>query len=296
MSKSILGFFGHHKAGTTWIMSILNSLCMDMGIKHVHCHSPKIFNFKLQEFISKNNIRFISYTNANIKFIEPLLPFIKGFHVVRDPRDVIVSAYFSHLYSHSDRFWPELKDYRQQLKNVTKEEGLIITIKNLELLKTDGVELQFFNSLETWNYTLPNILEIKFEEFINRPYSVFLEIFKFLDLLHDAHQDWETILVYPVYAFNQITMRSLKKLGIPQQSPITLNKIYPWRLLKAVNDRSFDKLSGGRKVGQENLNSHYRKGTPGDWKQHFTEYHKEIFKEKYNHILTKLNYESDDKW
>ena len=59
---------------------------------------------------------------------------------------------------------------------------------------------------------------------------------------------------------------------------------------------SFKKLSGGRKTGEENTNSHYRNGKRGDWKNHFTEKHKTVFKEKYGDLLIKLGYETDYDW
>ncbi|MGK7941455.1 MAG: sulfotransferase domain-containing protein [Crocosphaera sp.] len=59
---------------------------------------------------------------------------------------------------------------------------------------------------------------------------------------------------------------------------------------------SFNRLSQGRKKGQENQKSHYRKGTPGDWKHYFNELHKESFKEYTGDILIKLGYENTMNW
>ena len=39
-----------------------------------------------------------------------------------------------------------------------------------------------------------------------------------------------------------------------------------------------------------------RKGIAGDWKNHFTRAHAEMFAEKYQDLLELLNYESDDSW
>ena len=43
-------------------------------------------------------------------------------------------------------------------------------------------------------------------------------------------------------------------------------------------------------------NNHIRNGTPGDWKNHFTNEHKKLFKKLYGDLLIKLGYEKDDEW
>lgn len=53
----------------------------------------------------------------------------KVFFVMRDPRDVLVSAYFSHKYSHKAD--GHIKETREILNRVSKEEGLIYNIKIL---------------------------------------------------------------------------------------------------------------------------------------------------------------------
>jgi hypothetical protein len=73
-------------------------------------------------------------------------------------------------------------------------------------------------------------------------------------------------------------------------------KIPGWVLLSFVYENRFSKLAGGRKSGEENVKSHYRKGTSGDWKNHFTESHKAYFKQHYNDLLITLGYETDDRW
>ncbi len=59
---------------------------------------------------------------------------------------------------------------------------------------------------------------------------------------------------------------------------------------------SFARLSGGRAPGQEDIQSHYRKGVAGDWREHFTPRLTARFKELYNDVLLLTGYESNEAW
>jgi hypothetical protein len=65
---------------------------------------------------------------------------------------------------------------------------------------------------------------------------------------------------------------------------------------RCVRKASFEKLSKGRKRGEEDSTSFFRKGVAGDWKNVFTEKDREIFKEEAGALLVKLGYEEDDDW
>ena len=60
--------------------------------------------------------------------------------------------------------------------------------------------------------------------------------------------------------------------------------------------RSSFQFITGRKSGHERQNSFYRKGTAGDWVNHFTEADKSVFKEIAGDILIRLGYEQDFNW
>jgi len=65
--------------------------------------------------------------------------------------------------------------------------------------------------------------------------------------------------------------------------------------MKIVKECSFKNITK-RELGEEDPKSHLRKGTPGDWKNHFTERHKEEFKRLFDDVLIKLGYEKDNNW
>lgn len=67
-------------------------------------------------------------------------------------------------------------------------------------------------------------------------------------------------------------------------------------LEKIIINNRFKSLSGGRERGEEDINSHYRKGIVGDWKNYFSDDIKEYFKQCYGDLLIKLGYEKDNNW
>jgi hypothetical protein len=67
-------------------------------------------------------------------------------------------------------------------------------------------------------------------------------------------------------------------------------------LLNRLLERSSFRYYTGRDPGQENRKRFYRKGIAGDWKNHFKEEDKRIFKEIAGDLLIQLGYEKDLDW
>lgn len=62
-----------------------------------------------------------------------------------------------------------------------------------------------------------------------------------------------------------------------------------------VRQTSFKNISG-REQGVEDIQSHYRKGAAGDWKNYFDDDLRRVFKEAYGHLLIEWGYEKNYKW
>jgi hypothetical protein len=67
------------------------------------------------------------------------------------------------------------------------------------------------------------------------------------------------------------------------------------RLEVIISKNNFEAVVG-RKPGEEDISSHYRKGIAGDWRNHFTEKVKVEFKKKYGNLLIDTGYEKDLNW
>lgn len=65
---------------------------------------------------------------------------------------------------------------------------------------------------------------------------------------------------------------------------------------KCVEESSFEKMSGGRKRGQEVATAKTRKGISGDWKNYFTRRDGELFNREAGKYLVEMGYEKDDSW
>lgn len=279
----ILAFLGHHKCASTWMCGICRPVSRELGLNFAYLPTSKSFDEDLAGHIRKNAIGFFCYVNANIDCFRKL-PKFRAFHMIRDPRDVLVSAYFSHLHSHGTNNWPELIEYRDRLKKVDLAEGLFLEM---------DFRKQQYQEMHDWNYSQPNILEVKMEDAIQNPHEKIVEIFNFLGIV-DNHI-WRIMprLVREVNgALNRARLCGNK--WIPFRLP--QRRIPLERILLHIHQNRYSVKSGGRTPGQENIYSHYRKGVPSDWMNYFGTEHKKAFKERFNHVLVKLGYEKDANW
>lgn len=168
----------------------------------------------------------------------------KAFFVTRDPRDIVVSWYFSSKYSHILN--KEVFKNRQKLNESSIEDGLLYSIEHLN-------NYGLFQALKSWIVAPQkdnNILIFKFEKLtLSNNFQAFKTLFEHCDI------------------------------RIPDKV-----------LSQLLQDYSFEKLSG-RKQGQENKTSHFRKGVSGDWKNYFNDTILEKFYQATGNLTEKLGYE-----
>lgn len=286
-------YFGHHKCATGWIDNILREICLHMGLTFKIVHQPYSFEKygTIGPLPEKEGIQFLSYINTNIKYTQDLKIY-KAFHVVRDPRDIVVSAYFSHLHSLKAPTWNELNDLRDNLQKLSKEEGLFYELDYLR---------EQFEEMAAWDYEQDHILELKMEDLSADPLGMFERILKFLDMFDE--KEWRGIGKKARslrLKMNRLNYKGRKYMpgGLPM-IPVPKRPVHqmPRFALEEITEKlSFKKLAGGRKKGEENIKSHYRKGVHGDWKNHFNDEHINYFKVHYNDLLIQLGYEFNDKW
>ena len=241
------GYFSHHKCGTVWVASIVQEVSAAAGLVVARHDNDQRFGGDILSWRKENPFDFWCYTNADYTFVRGVE--VQGFHVVRDPRDVIVSAYFSHLYSHHEEGWPRLAHYRRFLQTLPKEEGILREMEFSAPVMADML---------VWDEHPPSIRLVRFEDLVANPAARFCEIFKHLGILPD----------------------------LAGESTVC----------QIVERHSFEHLSGGRHKGEEDPRHHFRKGTPGDWRNHFNARHVSYFQSLYNVLLLRLGYETRADW
>lgn len=253
-STPLFAYYGHHKCATGWINDIVNAVTTLAKVRLSAVDSPAQFQNDLPGFCAARNTEFLSYSNADIRHVRKLgSP--SGFHVIRDPRDIVVSGYFSHLHSHKTEGWQPLIDHRDALAKVPLEEGLYL---EMEFAKGN------LGRIRNWDYGQENVLELRMESLTQSQYETFLQVFRHLGMLSDS------------------------------DPPPTGPNIQPEVILAVVYYNRFDLKAKGRKRGAEDAKSHYRKGVAGDWRNHFTADHKRHFKQLYGDIVEQLGYDATD--
>jgi hypothetical protein len=101
----------------------------------------------------------------------------RGSHVIRDPRDVIVSGYFYHLWTREKwahepggPSWGGLS-YQAYLNSVDRHQGLLAEIEHCAATT--------LADMSAWDYTQPEFLELRYEDLIADELSSFTRLFEF---------------------------------------------------------------------------------------------------------------------
>jgi acetamidase/formamidase len=142
-----------------------------------------------------------------------------------------------------------------------------------------------------WDYEQDAVLELRMEDFTPDPLNGWMRVFKHLGIVDENHHGKRAQLSYLLASSANVLKRHGKwpfgkRLpGLPAE-----------RLLGLVYNNRFETKTKGREAGKEDVKSHYRKGVSGDWANHFTQRHVDAFKERYNDLLVKLDYEDDADW
>ncbi|MBL8658186.1 MAG: sulfotransferase domain-containing protein [Rhodospirillales bacterium] len=164
------------------------------------------------------------------------------FFVQRDPRDVLVSWYFSNRYSHPSMC--SIDSARRALAQMSEREGIIASIDHFD-------EIAWM--LRSWARAAKidtGIRIVRYED-ITGP---------------DSLQEWAGLLAHC-------------DIAVPTD---VLGRI--------LDTYAFSKISGGRKPGEVDASHKYRRGLPGDWKNHFDAEISERFCDRYGDLLRQLGY------
>ena len=258
----LISHCSYHKCLTVFYGSILRSLSSEFGFSYEHMQSDALkFSSQAVRLPGKG---VISVNNCSDIDWDKLPPF-RGTHFVRDPRDLIVSGYWYHLWTKEAwcvdenfnwrrivkhplfhlvepdcRKYPIAISYQEYLNELDHDRGLM-----LEILW----RAPHFLQMQKWNYKNPHILEMRYEDIVGNEAEMFS-------------------LIFGHYGFHS----RLRDRGL--------------KLVSKFRLRNRSKRRRG----------HTRNGSAGQWRHEFTPSVTQLFKQEWNPLLLQLGYERDASW
>ena len=218
------------KTGSQWIKSVLTDLMTyrysgltyyPYQIIMLDGYDPRAITersftepFPINKIITPLYIDYNNY--ANIKKLGPH----KAFFVMRDPRDIVVSWYFSTKSSHVLLGGSAMYLRRQELHKLSFRDGMIYGI---EYLHNAG----HFTALRSWAEAArneSNVLLVRYEDLVASSFTVFKKLFADLDI-----QMPDAILadLIQAYSFKRLSGRDQGKEN--QQSHLRKGIAGDWR-------------------------------------------------------------------
>jgi len=265
----VLAFYGHHRCGSSWISGLLEVVCAQLGLRFRQVYDSRMFDGDLQGFVEREEVDVLVYMNADWAHAKTLAD-QRAFHVIRDPRDVLVSAYYSHRYSHPTDYWAELGEHREALETLPLHDGLLAEVECRRLQ---------FREMSEWNYEAGGVLELRFEDLVASSGATLTGAFAHLGLV-DAGPSGRLRT-----AVRQVARAAGGSVG---HAPLTSREF-----AQIVEEHSFQRLSGGRQPGVEDVRHHYRRGSPGEWATVLEEAHLAALERHFPGLVARLGYSAD---
>lgn len=208
--RVLLVHCGHHKVGTHWFQKVLGGVAELYGLRFITAPwKSDIMASGLGDGGRADVVHFLHTRD----FHEPALlgrPF-RGSHLIRDPRDIAVSAYHYHRWTdeamvHVPQSALDGRTYQQYLNEVPKDEGLLAEIRHT--CWSVGSELRL------WDYDRPEFLELRYEDLVADEMQGFLRLFAHYGLTDEAAE--RSLEVVRSASFSAQTGRSLGQAAVHQ--------------------------------------------------------------------------------
>ena len=156
----------YHKMGTVWLMRVLQRVADLYDITMQKCN---LVGDRLQ---TGTGLIFANHSQLELGELGDFV----GSHLIRDPRDVIVSGYFYHLWT--DEAWAHQpkqeydgQSYQQFLNSTDQHAGISAEIDRFSKYVDEY-------SLRKWNYRDPRIIELRYEDLIADEAGIFERMFR----------------------------------------------------------------------------------------------------------------------
>jgi len=253
----------YHKCMTVFFIRVYSGMAKKWGWRF-HANFVNETDKFLAAANKEDKNKIIMASNPRCEVSELPEHFI-GSHIVRDPRDLLVSGYNYHKWCKEQ--WAHVPLTEKKIKHLRLDDfGLQKDLSsfsyqdllnNVDIQTGMMIELNWrtysFRHMLNWDYNDSRFMELRYEDIFGNEMKVFSELFKHYGL------------------DEKMTSKGLKY----------------------VEMFTFEKQ---KKMGNTGGKQHISKGVSGQWKEYFSDELKAIFKEKHQDLLIKLGYEYDDTW
>jgi len=142
----------HHKTGTVWMSSIFNSIASYYDLKLYANRGNK-------SFISPSSNFDILFQDKSYFDFDNISDY-KGLHIIRDPRDVVVSGCFYH--GKSSEKWLHIK--REDFGGLTYQEKLnsYSSFDDKLIFEMENSSRNIIQDMKSWNDNNSHFIEIKY--------------------------------------------------------------------------------------------------------------------------------------
>lgn len=239
--------------------------------RHVNNLTHMSIDYFLGEKLSAAGKRIVGdktpfVTEECVEEIARVYPEAKVLHIIRDGRDVAVSA-VHHMWNHAIDAGGHLD--MVQAEELAKREAYR---KDPQAFLESGESI--FNEERLRNGFAKSWHDMTAKAVEDGPALLgdkYVEV-RYEDLLNRPEEELE---------------RALRFLGGDESEE---------SVKRCLEAGSFERWTKGREKGDEESTSFFRKGVAGDWRNVFTERDKIIFKEVAGELLIRLGYEKDNAW
>jgi hypothetical protein len=202
--------------GSGWFTTVLQAISDEYGLHFQSCEQ-KDLRLDTDVFLEDHSLVDLAR-----------LPPHRGSHMIRDPRDVVVSRYFYHIWTKES--WAHVphshyggRSYRDYLNSLNQEMGILAEI--------DKFADFGLGHMANWNYTNPDFLELRYEDMIRDEEGQFSHLFTHYGF--DAAAVERSVEITKRFSFEQQTKR---KIGEVQAgSHLRSGRPGEWR--KVLTDR-----------------------------------------------------------
>jgi len=172
---AVLVHGAHHKVGTVWFQRVLSTVAGFYGLRFTEV--PESDGAPGRAIIPGRDIDLVVYDRANDFRPQDFAGRdCRASHLIRDPRDIVVSGYHYHL--RTAEAWvlePQERygglSYQAFLHSVDEHDGLLAEIERCAR--------STLADMDRWTYSRPGILELRYEDAVRDEVATFSRLFRF---------------------------------------------------------------------------------------------------------------------